>query len=117
MKLKNILLCAMMSVAFGSSANITHKVENEPIPNIILDGKVDDICKDASIRTELNHDKAKELVTTNLKQALPLNTVPDKLDEVAEAFVNRDKGASETADHCLVNVRNKYWEMYPSEDK
>ncbi|SAQ16537.1 Uncharacterised protein [Klebsiella oxytoca] len=51
MKLKNILLCAMMSVAFGSSANTTHKVENEPIPNIILDGKVDDICKDASIRT------------------------------------------------------------------
>lgn len=40
-----------------------------------------------------------------------------RLSRRVPALVNRDKGASETADHCLVNVRNKYWEMYPSEDK
>ncbi|SWZ49742.1 Uncharacterised protein [Klebsiella pneumoniae] len=36
MKLKNILLCAMMSVAFGSSANTTHKVKTNLSQTLFL---------------------------------------------------------------------------------
>nr|WP_242647570.1 hypothetical protein [Escherichia coli] len=61
MKLKYLLLCATLSVAFTSSAVLASENGKKPIPGK-SDVMVADICLKPEIQSETDYKKTKELV-------------------------------------------------------
>ena len=62
MKLKYLLLCATLSVAFTSSAVLASENGKKPIPGK-SDVMVADICLKPEIQSETDYEKTKELVS------------------------------------------------------
>lgn len=118
MKLKYLLLCATMSVAFATSAALAFENGKKPIPGK-SDAMVDVICKEPKIQSETDYKKTKELVRIEFEENFPAGSkINEKdLNAVIEAFATRKRDTTERADHCQENVRERYWEMNPVKDK
>lgn len=118
MKLKYLLLCATMSVAFTSSSAFAFENGEKPIPGK-SDVMVDVICKNPEIQSETDYTITKELLMAEFKQNLSFAyKIDDKvLNAVIEAFATRKRDKPERADHCQKNVRERYWEMNPLKEK
>ncbi|HDC4804063.1 TPA: hypothetical protein O8U62_001226 [Enterobacter kobei] len=118
MKLKYLLLCATLSVAFTSSSVLASENGKKPIPGK-SDVMVADICLKPEIQSETDYKKTKELVRTEFEENLPIGSkIKEKdLNAVIEAFATRKRDTPERADHCQENVRERYWEMNPVKDK
>ncbi|WP_420027178.1 hypothetical protein [Escherichia coli] len=73
MKLKYLLLCATLSVAFTSSAVLASENGKKPIPGK-SDVMVADICLKPEIQSETDYKKTKELVRTEFEENLPVGS-------------------------------------------
>ncbi|WP_052038078.1 MULTISPECIES: hypothetical protein [Pectobacterium] len=118
MKSKISLLFTVSIISFAVNANdiLTKEEQNKPLPSEQYDAAVSYLCGNASIQLDKNSKELREKVKENLisfrvdklKSAIK-NDLNNEESQVLEAFVSRDRDTTETAGHCVVNVRNKFW--------